>query len=323
MITLKQMHYFDALARALHFGKAASAVNISQPALSAQIMDMEGRLQRKLVERRRGKVVLTEAGQHLLPRIRSILGDVQGLEEMLLKDRGLLAGRLRIGMIPTIAPYLLPKLIPRLQAEYPKLEPKVRETITETLVGELIDGTLDVVVAAEPIGDPGLHVEHLFRDRFFIASSANSADVLSSPLNQDQVVVERLLLLDEGHCLRDQALSVCGPETERRLVNFGATSMTTLLEMVAHGMGLTLLPEIAIASVRANLRSIAITPFADPMPHRDIALYWRKTTERRGDFEAFANLLRATAFELLDGETGAPLSPKGEGTGAHSDTFAD
>jgi len=298
-LTLRQMHYFDALARALHFGRAAASVNISQPALSAQIMDMEARLERKLVERRHGKVVLTEAGQRLLPHIRRILRDVQALEEMMRQDRGLLVGSLRLGMIPTIAPYLLPKLIPHLQALYPKLELKVREAITDTLTHELLDGSLDAIVAAEPIDEPGLHAEHLFRDRFFIASSANGTDVLHSPLSEDQVALDRLLLLDEGHCLRDQALAVCAKDKERRLVNFGATSMATLLQMVANGMGLTLLPEIAIPAETDHQSGLAITPFAEPMPHRDIALFWRKSSKRLPDFGALTQSIQAVAGELL------------------------
>jgi LysR family hydrogen peroxide-inducible transcriptional activator len=298
-LTLKQMHYFDALARTLHFGKAAVSVNISQPALSAQIMDMEAKLERKLVERRHGKVVLTEAGQRLLPHIRRILRDAQALEEMMRQDRGLLVGSLRIGMIPTIAPYLLPRLIPHLQAQYPKLELKVREAITDTLTRELLDGSLDAVVAAEPIDEPGLHAEHLFRDRFFIASSANGSDVLHSPLSEDQVAIDRLLLLDEGHCLRDQALAVCAQGQERRLVNFGATSMTTLLQMVVNGMGLTLLPEIAVPAETKSLRGLSITPFAEPMPYRDIALFWRKSSKRLPDFGALAQSIQAVAGELL------------------------
>ncbi|MFZ2103512.1 MAG: LysR substrate-binding domain-containing protein [Oricola sp.] len=299
-ITLRQMHYFDALARMLHFGKAAASVNITQPALSAQIMDMEARLERKLVERRHGRIVLTEAGQRILPHIRRILRDVQALEEMMLQDRGLLVGSLRIGMIPTIAPYLLPRLIPHLQAFYPKLELKVREAITDTLVHELLDGALDAIIAAEPIVETGLHAEHLFRDRFFIASAANGTDVLRSPLTEDQVALDRLLLLEEGHCLRDQALAVCARDKERRLVNFGATSMTTLLQMVSHGMGLTLLPEIAIPSETENLRGLAITPFAEPMPYRNIALFWRKSSKRLPDFGALAQSVQAVAGELLD-----------------------
>lgn len=295
------MHYFDALARTLHFGKAAAAVNISQPALSAQIMDMEAKLERKLVERRHGRILLTEAGQRLLPHIRRILRDVQTLEEMLLQDRGLLVGGLRVGMIPTIAPYLLPRLIPHLQERFPKLDLKVREAITDTLTRELLDGSLDAIVAAQPIDEPGLHAEHLFRDRFFIASAANGSDVLQSPLTEDKVALDRLLLLEEGHCLRDQALAVCGNRREKRMVNFGATSMTTLLQMVVNGMGLTLLPEIAIPAETEGLRGLAVTPFAEPMPHRDIALFWRKSSKRLPDFGAMAQAIRAVAGDIMKG----------------------
>jgi LysR family hydrogen peroxide-inducible transcriptional activator len=263
-------------------------------------MDMEARLGRKLVERQRGKVVLTEAGQRLLPHMRRILRDVQTMEEMLEQDRGLLVGPLRIGMIPTVAPYILPKLAPRLQNAYPKLELKVREAITETLVRDLQEGALDAFIAAQPISEPGIHTEHLFRDRFFIASSTNGTDVLSSPLTEDQVALDRLLLLDEGHCLRDQALAVCDRNKEKRLVNFGATSMTTLLQMVQHGMGLTLLPEIAIPSETENKLGLEITPFAEPMPHRDIALFWRSSSKRLPDFGALANAAREVADDVID-----------------------
>ncbi len=299
------MHYFDALARTRHFGKAAASVNITQPALSAQIMDMEGRLQRKLVERQRGNVVLTEAGQRLLPHIRRILRDVQSLEEMIVQDRGLLVGPLRIGMIPTVAPYVLPKLAPKLQSLYPKLELRVREAITDTLVRELQDGALDAFIAAKPIREPGIHAEHLFRDRFFIASASNGTDVLTSPLNEDQIALDRLLLLEEGHCLRDQALAVCARDRERRLVDFGATSMTTLLHMVRGGMGLTLVPEIALGAETAADQGLSITPFAAPEPYRDIALFWRSSSKRLPDFGALANAARAASQELFAGDAAA------------------
>jgi LysR family hydrogen peroxide-inducible transcriptional activator len=298
-ITLRQMQYFDSLARKLHFGKAALSVNISQPALSAQIMDMEDRLKTKLVERRRGNIVLTAAGQRLLPHIRRILRDVQALEEMVLQDRGLLVGTLSIGMIPTIAPYVLPYLVPHLEEIYPKLELKVREAVTDTLVRELQEGQIDTFIAAAPIREPGIHAEHLFQDRFFIASAANGTDILQSPLTEDQVALDRLLLLEEGHCLRDQALAVCARDQERRLVNFGATSMTTLLQMVAHGMGLTLLPEIAVPSETASQRGLTITPFADPAPHRDIALFWRTSSKRQPDFGALTAAIKIVAGNLL------------------------
>jgi LysR family hydrogen peroxide-inducible transcriptional activator len=235
--------------------------------MSAQIMDMEAKLERKLVERRHGKIVLTEAGQRILPPIRRILRDVQSLEEMLSQDRGLLIGPLRIGMIPTVAPYLLPHLIPHLQAHYPKLDMKVREAITDTLGGR-VAGRRTGRQSSPPNRSTSRTCTPsiCFRDRFYIASATGGSDVLHSPLSEDQVALDRLMLLDEGHCLRDQALAVCAKGTERRLVNLGATSMTTLLQMVANGMGLTLLPEIALPSRDGDQRGLTITPFARRRP---------------------------------------------------------
>lgn len=299
MLTLKQMHYFDALARVLHFGKAAEMVNISQPALSAQIAEMESRLNCKLAERSRGAVVLTEAGMRLLPGIRRILDEVRTLEEQFQQQLGLLAGTLRAGMIPTVAPYILPALVPYLSERYPKLNFQVREAITETLVTALLSGDLDVVVAAHPIDEHALAHETLFRDRFFMAASVNDRDVLVSPLNQNKVALDRLLLLEEGHCLRDQALAVCKGAQRRRLVNFGATSLATLLQMVAHGMGQTLLPEIALPAEAQRNGDIRVVPFAAPEPSRDIALFWRRSSERGPDYKALGDAITAVAHALL------------------------
>ena len=304
-LTLKQMRYFDALARALHFGRAAQTVNVSQPALSAQIAEMEQRLGCKLVERARGPVVLTEAGQRLLPGIRRVLDEVRALEEMVQQDQGVLTGTLRIGIIPTVAPYLLPTLVTRLAKDYPSLVLRVREAITETLTGLLLAGELDAIVAAEPIAGRGLESRLLFRDRFFMAASENDRDVLVSPLHQDQVALDRLLLLEEGHCLRDQALDVCTGARELRIVKFGATSLPTLLQMVAHGMGQTLLPEIAIKAELPHNDTIRIVPFAPPEPARDIALFWRSASERRADYEAFAGIASEVAAALLQPDRAA------------------
>lgn len=300
MITLRQIAYFDALAQALHFGRAADLAHVSQPALSTQIAELENRLGRRLVERARGGVVLTEAGQKLLPAFRRILDEVRGIEEQVQQDEGVLARSLKVGMIPTVAPYLLPALAPELQHRFPKLEFGVKEAVTETLVQQLKTGTLDVVVAAMPIGEPGLVHLPLFSDRFFMAVSSNDRDVLASPLNQHQIALDRLLLLEEGHCLRDQALALCDERPTANLVNFGATSLTTLLQMVAHGMGRTLLPEIAIAAEAPRRSDIRILEFAAPAPARQIAMFFRAASERRQDQEAFAETVRAVAERILD-----------------------
>lgn len=287
MFSVRQMRYFDILANTLHFRKAAEMARISQPALSAQIAEMELLLGATLFERTRRTVVLTEMGRRLLPRIRGILDEIRSLEELAGQRRGTLRGRLRLGIIPTIAPYLLPLLIPDLRAAYPELAIELREAVTSKLVEDLRLGDLDAIIAALPIDGEGTVAKPLFRDRFLIATSNNDIDVLTSPMTQEDVALERLLLLEEGHCLRDQALAVCSNVKQRQLVNYGATSMATLLQMVSHGMGLTLIPEIAVRT-EAGRNNVRIVAFADPEPSRQIGLIWRKQSERREDFEALA-----------------------------------
>ncbi len=287
MFSVRQMRYFDILANTLHFRKAAEMARISQPALSAQIAEMELLLGATLFERTRRTVVLTEMGRRLLPRIRGILDEIRSLEELAGQRRGTLRGRLRLGIIPTIAPYLLPLLIPALRGAYPDLTIELREAVTSKLVEDLRLGDLDAIIAALPIDGEGTIAKPLFRDRFLIATSNNDIDVLTSPMTQEDVALERLLLLEEGHCLRDQALAVCSNVKQRQLVNYGATSMATLLQMVSHGMGLTLIPEIAVRT-EASRNNVRIVAFADPEPSRDIGLIWRKQSERREDFEALA-----------------------------------
>lgn len=305
MITLRQITYFEALARTLHFGRAAEQVHVSQPALSTQIAELETKLNRKLIERGRGALMLTEAGERLLPAFRRILAEVRTIEEQVLQDTGVLASSLRVGMIPTVAPYLLPALAPILQTRFPKLEFAVKEAVTETLVTQLKTGALDAIIAAMPINEQGIAHLPLFEDRFFMAVSNNDRDVLASPLNQHQIALDRLLLLEEGHCLRDQALALCDERPTANLVNFGATSLTTLLQMVAHGMGRTLLPEIAVAAEAPNRGDIRILAFAPPAPTRQIAMFYRAASERRQDHQAFAETVREVASSILAGARGS------------------
>eukprot|EP01132_Coremiostelium_polycephalum_P010466 gene10466-12850_t len=298
MFSVRQMRYFDILATTLHFRKAAELARISQPALSAQIAEMEQRLGTPLFERTRRSVVLTDMGKRLLPRVRGILNGIRSLEELASQRRGILQGRLRLGIIPTIAPYLLPILIPELREAYPELTIELREAVTSKLVEDLRLGDLDALIAALPIDSDGIVAKPLFRDRFLIATSSNDTDILTSPMTQESVALERLLLLEEGHCLRDQALAVCTSVKQRQLVNYGATSMTTLLQMVSHGMGLTLIPEIAVRT-EASRNNVRILAFADPEPSREIGLIWRRQSERRDDFEALAATIVECGRRLL------------------------
>ncbi|KRB49831.1 LysR family transcriptional regulator [Rhizobium sp. Root708] len=293
MLTLRQMRYFDALATTRHFGRAAEMVHISQPALSTQIMEMEDYLGAKLVERTRQSTILTPKGEEVLHHVRLILHQVDLLEQTARKGGGTLEGLIRIGIIPTVAPYLVPQFIPHLRATYPSVEVELREAVTDRLMADLSAGKLDAVIAALPLDIEGIQTRPLFTDRFFMAVADNGEAVLMSPLTEHEVNVDRLLLLEEGHCLRDQALAVCSAG-KRSLVNFGATSMATLLQMVSHDMGMTLIPEIAIPT-ETNRNSIRIVPFTDPQPAREIGLAWRRSTHRGKEMEALAETIIAVA----------------------------
>ena len=297
MFTVRQMRYFDALATTLHFRKAAELAHVSQPALSAQIAEMEALAGAPLFERSQRQVIMTELGKQLYPGIQTVLRELHSLEEIAAQSRGLLQTRLRLGIIPTVAPYLVPVLIPLLRERHPSFHLQLRESVTARLLDELHAGDIDAIVAALPIDDERLTQRKLFDDRFLIATSTNDQTVLVSPMTQDNVALDRLLLLEEGHCMRDQALAVCSLPSQRQLVKYGATSMTTLLQMVSHGMGLTLIPEIA---VRAEARSnhMRIVPFDGEQPKREIALFWRRQSMRRKDFNALADCIVESAQKL-------------------------
>jgi LysR family hydrogen peroxide-inducible transcriptional activator len=287
------MRYFDALATTRHFGRAAEMVHISQPALSTQIMEMEEYLGAKLVERTRQSTILTPKGEEVLHYVRAILHQVDLLEQTARKGEGTLEGLIRIGIIPTVAPYLVPQFVPHLRKTYPSVEVELREAVTDRLMADLLTGKLDAVIAALPLDIEGIQTRPLFTDRFFMAVADNGEAVLMSPLTEHEVNVDRLLLLEEGHCLRDQALAVCSAG-KRSLVNFGATSMATLLQMVSHDMGMTLIPEIAIPT-ETSRNSIRIVPFTDPQPSREICLAWRRSNHRGKEMEALAEAIIAVA----------------------------
>ncbi|MGN6449617.1 MAG: hydrogen peroxide-inducible genes activator [Brucella intermedia] len=297
MFTVRQMRYFDALATTLHFRKAAELAHVSQPALSAQIAEMEALAGAPLFERSQRQVIMTELGKQLYPGIQTVLRELHSLEEIAAQSQGLLQTRLRLGIIPTVAPYLVPVLIPLLRERHPSFRLQLRESVTARLLDELHAGDIDAIVAALPIDDERLTQRKLFDDRFLIATSTNDQTVLTSRMTQDNVALDRLLLLEEGHCMRDQALAVCSLPSQRQLVKYGATSMTTLLQMVSHGMGLTLIPEIA---VRAEARSnhMRIVPFDGEQPKREIALFWRRQSMRRKDFNALADCIVESAQKL-------------------------
>jgi LysR family transcriptional regulator, hydrogen peroxide-inducible genes activator len=295
MVTLRQLRYFESLAETRHFGHAAEACAVSQPALSMQIKELEDELGVSLVERRKSSVALTEHGQEIADRARSILASVRDLLDYAKHRDQVLSGSLKLGAIPSIAPYLLPAALPELQRRFPKLNLQLRETLTETLVRELLTGNLDLILIALPIDDTEIETLYLFDDRFILAAQATEDNRRAKHATPSMLAHERLLLLEEGHCLRDQALSFCRMVTPEARDSFGASSLATIVQMVANGYGITLLPEMAIGSETHHRGDLRLLRFASPEPKREIGLAWRKTSPRKADFVQFAELLKDVA----------------------------
>lgn len=295
MVSLRQLRYLESLAETRHFGHAAEACAVSQPALSMQIKELEDELKISLVERRKSGVELTEQGEEIARRARSILASVRDLLDYAKHQEGVLAGTLKLGAIPSIAPYLLPAALPELQRRFPGLNLQLRETVTANLVRELVTGDLDAILIALPIDDPEVETHHLFSDRFILATKATKSNRRLRHASAEMLADHRLLLLEEGHCLRDQALSYCHMVTPETRESFGASSLATIVQMVANGYGVTLLPEMAIAGEIHASGDIRLLRFRAPEPKRDIGLAWRKTSPRKRDFLQFGEFLREIA----------------------------
>ncbi|MEO0394170.1 MAG: LysR substrate-binding domain-containing protein [Pseudomonadota bacterium] len=288
-ITLKQLHYFEMLARYQHFGQAAAACAISQPALSMQIKELEETLGVSLIERGARQIRLTNFGEETAQRARDVLRSVDELQNLARATHDQLVGRLRIGVIPTIAPYLLPKVINCLTDTYKELDIHVRETQTPQLIRELTQGRLDLAIAALPISEPSLTETALFDEHFVLVRSAKEA---SSPVpSRDNLREMRLLLLEEGHCFRDQALSFCNMQSGMPRELLDASSLATLVQMVGAGFGVTLIPEMAVAA-ETNGADVAVAHFPEPQPSRTIGMIWRKTSPLAPQLDAVADILR-------------------------------
>jgi LysR family hydrogen peroxide-inducible transcriptional activator len=273
-VSLKQLRYFDALARHCHFGRAAEACAISQPALSMQIKEMEEALGGMLLERGARQVRLTNFGEEVAQRVRDILCSVDELGDFARASRDGFVGRLRIGMIPTIAPYLLPAVVRDLTRMHPEIDVHVRETTTPKLIQELAEGRLDAAIVALPVSEPSLAEVALFAENFLLVRPGEDE---GTPVPSSEALREmRLLLLEEGHCFRDQALSFCNmqPSPPREVLD--ASSLTTLVQMVSAGLGVTLIPEMAVA-VETRSASVSVARFKNPQPSRTIGMIWRKT----------------------------------------------
>ena len=295
--TLKQLRYFEALARHGHFGRAAEACSISQPALSVQIKELEEALGAELFERSARQVRLSSFGEEFALRVRDILRSVDELADLARASQNGLLGRLRIGIIPTVAPYLLPAIIGDLSRLNPNLDLHVRETVTPTLLQELVEGRLDTAVVALPMSEPSLTEVALFAENFVLVRPGQDE---GKPVpNREMLREMRLLLLEEGHCFRDQALSFCnmgtGASSPRELLD--GSSLSTLVQMVSAGIGVTLIPEIAVP-VETRSATVSIGRFENPQPSRTIGMIWRKTSPIARQLLQISEVVRQSAHGM-------------------------
>lgn len=291
-ISMKHLRYFEALARHGHFGRAADACAISQPALSLQIKELEEILGTSLIERGARKIRLTPLGEQVAGRARSILRSVEELSDLARAAGGTLAGPLRIGVIPTIAPYLLPRIIQALATSHPDLDLRPREAVTGKLIEGLMEGGLDVALVALPVSEPALTEWPLFEEEFVLVRPAGDAD---KPVpGAESLRTMRLLLLEEGHCFRDQALSFChlSPAVARDMME--GSSLSTLVQMVGAGIGVTLIPDMAIG-IETRSAEVSIARLPEPRPGRTIGMVWRRTNPLAGQLAAVADSVRAAA----------------------------
>ena len=273
-LTLKHLRYFDALARHQHFGRAAEACAISQPALSQQVKELESLCGALLVDRSARQVRLTAVGEDLLRKAREVLLSVEELEDLMRASKGPLAGRFRLGVIPTVAPYLLPATIAALTKRFPEIDLELREAVTGSLVADLLDSRLDAAIVALPISEPSLREFALFEEDFVLVRPKQDAD---KPVpGRDMLRTMRLLLLEEGHCFRDQALSFCDMTQAQPRQLMEGSSLSTLVQMVGAGMGVTLIPEMALP-LETRSADVSIARFPTPRPTRTIGMVWRKT----------------------------------------------
>ena len=288
-LTFKQLRYFDALARHGHFGRAADACAISQPALSMQIKELEETLNTELFESSARQVRLTSFGEEFAIRARDILRSVNELGDMARASQDRLVGRLRIGVIPTIAPYLLPTIIGDLSQLHAGLEIHVRETQTAKLIQELSEGRLDTAIVALPISEPSLTEVELFSEQFVLVRP--SADAGKPVPSREKLREMRLLLLEEGHCFRDQALSFCNLRTAAPRELLDGRSLSTLVQMVGAGIGVTLIPEMAV-DVETRSADVSIDRFRSPQPSRSIGMVWRNSSPLASQLEQISDIVR-------------------------------
>jgi LysR family hydrogen peroxide-inducible transcriptional activator len=290
-ITLVELRYVVAVADTGHFGRAAACCHVSQPTLSTQVKKLEGTLGVRLFERTTRRVRPTAAGERIVARARAILEEIHAIGDLARSQQAPLAGVLRLGVIPTLAPYFLPWLLPPLHASFPQLRLVLRESMTASLVEELTLHRLDAAVLALPVAAPGLVAEALFDEPFWLLAPAGHPLAARARVREGDLRGQRILLLTEGHCLREQALAICGdvgPADE----GFRATSLETLRQLVAAGLGCTLLPALALPAAVAS-KAVVARAFRAPAPHRRIGIVWRQSFPDEAGVRVLAEFVRA------------------------------
>ncbi len=298
-MNLRALQYFVKLADLRHFSKAADACFVSQPTLSTQIKKLEEELGVQLVERSPKMIMLTPVGEEIANRARLVLNDIEQIRAVARRSSDPADGILRLGLFPTLAPYFLPHVVPGVRERYPNLRLQLSEEKTEDILRLLRQGQLDAAILALPINEEGMEIEVLFKEPFVLAVPAAHPLAQHQRISLPDLEGAELLLLEEGHCLREHALEVCALADAHERVDFHATSMETLRQMVAADVGLTLMPLLAVKPPIAATRNVAIRRFDDPVPTRTIALIWRSSSALSSFLREFAESLRKLPPDLL------------------------
>lgn len=299
-MNLRDLRYLVALSEHKHFGRAAAATFVSQPTLSTQIKKLEEELGVALVERTPRKVLLTEAGREIAARAREVLNEIEQIRAIARRTKDPESGTLRLGIFPTLAPYLLPHVVPGLHARFPRLELLLVEEKTEVLLKQLREGRLDAGILALPLHDDQLHAELLFEEPFLLAVPEGHDLTRRRHLHLDDLAEQSLLLLDDGHCLRDQALEVCQLAGASEKPGFRATSLETLRQMVAANVGITLLPILAVQPPVPPTRHVQLLPFRGSAPSRRVGLVWRRSSALAPFLQRLAQVFRELPSALFD-----------------------
>jgi LysR family hydrogen peroxide-inducible transcriptional activator len=293
-MNLKDLKYLVALADTGHFGKAAARSFVSQPTLSAQLKKLEDYLGVKLVERQPKNVQLTDVGKQVVIRARRMLEDGEEIVALARSNTDPLAGKLKVALIPTIGPYLLPRIMPKIRKALPQLGLMLYEYQTEPLLKRLRDGEIDMGIIALPVAQDGLESEELYEEAFTVALPTNHPLSERATIRPTDLRGHTLLLLEDGHCMRDQALEVCSRVEVRESEDYRATSLETLRQMVVAGLGITLLPELAVEAPFGSQRGLTIRQFAKPAPSRTVGAVWRKSSTRTLAVAELCKVVHAT-----------------------------